>query len=74
MFKFLHNIITTKKWLHQIKRAESPLCETCHVHVDTKHMFAECIKVIILNDYFKKLLRNVCGRVGWVNLRRFLVT
>ena len=28
MFKFLHNIITTKKWLRQIKRAESPLCET----------------------------------------------
>ena len=71
MFKFLHNIITTKKRLHQIKHAESPLCETCHVHEDTKHMFAECIKVIILNDYFKKLLRNVCG-IECRNINRIL--
>ena len=61
MFKFLHNIITTKMRLFQIKRADSPLCETCHVCEDKQHMFSDCVKVILIRDYFKDLLRNICG-------------
>ena len=61
MFKFLHNILTTKKRLYQIKRADSPLCEICHVYEDAKHMFSECIKVNLVSDYFKTLLRSLCG-------------
>ena len=61
VFKYLNNIITTKKRLYQIKRAESPLCELCDVIEDTKHMFCECIKVTLVKDYFKRLLRIICN-------------
>ena len=61
MFKFLHNILTTKKQLYQIKHADSPLCEKCHVNEDIKHMFSECNKVNIVRDYFEVLLKDVCG-------------
>ena len=61
MFKFMHNILTTKKRLYQIKRADSPLCEICHVNEDIKHMFSECNKVSIVRDYFKVLLKDICG-------------
>ena len=61
VFKYLNNIITTKKRLYQIKRAESPLCELCDVIEDTKHMFCECIKVTVVKNYFKKLLRIICN-------------
>ena len=61
IFKFLHNILTTKKRLYQIKRSDSPLCEICHVYEDAKHMFSECFKVKLVSDYFKSILRNVCG-------------
>ena len=61
MFKLLHNIITTKKRLYQIKRTDSPLCEVWHVNEDSKHMFSECIKLSLLNTYFKNLLRSLCG-------------
>ena len=61
MFKFMHNILTTKKRLYQIKRADSPLCEICHVNEDIKHMFSECNKVSIVRDYFKVLLKYICG-------------
>ena len=61
MFKFLHNILTTKKRLYQIKRADSPFCETCNALEDNQHMFSDCFKVIIIRDYFKYLLRNICG-------------
>ena len=61
MFKFKHNILTTKKRLYQIKRADSPLCEICHVNEDIKHMFSECNKVSIVRDYFKVILKYICG-------------
>ena len=56
VFKYLHEIITTKKRLHQIKRANSPLCELCNVIENTKHMFQECIKVTLINKPKTSLL------------------
>ena len=71
MFKFLHNIITTKKRLYQIKRTASPLCEVCNVNEDSNHMFSECIKLNLLSNYFKNILRNICG-VECVNINKIL--
>ena len=45
VFKFLHNIITTKSRLFQIKRSDSPLCSLCNVVEDRIHMFVECRKI-----------------------------
>ena len=45
VFKFLHNILTTKNRLFQIKRSDSPLCSLCNVVEDKVHMFIECRKV-----------------------------
>ena len=33
----------------------------CHVCEDKQHMFSDCVKVILIRDYFKDLLRNICG-------------
>ena len=43
MFKLLHNIITTKQRLYQIKRTNSPSCEIYHVNEDIKHILSECM-------------------------------
>ena len=61
VFKLLHNILTTKKRLFQIKRARSPICVLCNVNEDISHMFTRCIKVRILLRYFGDILKNVCN-------------
>ena len=61
VFKFLHNILTTKNRLFQIKRNDSPLCSLCNVVEDKVHMFIECRKVKDVLQYFKELLFKVCN-------------
>ena len=61
VFKFLHNILTTKNRLFQIKRSDSPLCSLCNVVEDKVHMFIECGKVKDVLQYFKELLFKVCN-------------
>ena len=60
VFKFLHNIITTKSRLFQIKRSDSPLCSLCNVVEDKVHMFVKCRKVKEVLCYFKEILFKLC--------------
>ena len=71
VFKYLHQIITTKKRLHQIKRGNSPLCELCNVIEDTKHMFYECVKTSIVLDFFKDTLKNICD-IDVIDIKKIL--
>ncbi|CAL4102396.1 unnamed protein product, partial [Meganyctiphanes norvegica] len=60
-FKLMHNILTTKMRLYQIKRSDSPLCKICKVNEDIKHMFIDCVKVRTLFCYFEKAIKRVCN-------------
>ena len=46
-FKFLHNILTTKNRLFQIKKINSPLCPLCNTIENQLHMFVECKKDLL---------------------------
>ena len=67
----LHNILTTKKRLFQIRRARSPICEICNVNEDISHMFIQCIKVRIIFSYFKDIMNTLCN-IDNMNIDRIL--
>ena len=60
MFKFLHNIITTKSRLFQIKKIDSPVCLICNLIEDKTHMFIECKKIKYVLPYFRNMLNKIC--------------
>ena len=60
-FKLLHNIITTRSRLYQIKKIDSPLCQMCNSTENKTHMFLECIKVKSILKCFKYLLNKICN-------------
>ena len=59
-FKFLHDIITTRSRLFQIKKMDSPSCLICNSVESKLHMFIECVKVKSIFKYFKHLLNKNC--------------
>ena len=61
IFKFLHNILTTKNRLFQIKKINSPLCPLCNSIENQIHLFVECKKVKNVLLYFKDLLNKICS-------------
>ena len=67
----LHNILTTKKRLFQIKRARSPICVLCNVNEDISHMFIQCIKVRIILSYFEHIMKTLCN-IDNMNIDRIL--
>ena len=42
-FKILHRIIGVNKFLHTIKKSESPRCDFCQLQIESiEHLFFEC--------------------------------
>ena len=60
-FKSLHNILTTKNRLFQIKKINSPLCLLCNSIENQLHMFVEYKKIKNVLLYFKDLLNKICS-------------
>ena len=59
-FKFLHEILPTKKRLAQMKIRNNPNCEVCNIEDDNRHMFYYCKKVNLSLLFIKKLIRYLC--------------
>ena len=59
-FKFLHEILPTKKRLAQMKIRNNPNCEVCNIEDNNRHMFYYCRKINLSLLFIKKLIRYLC--------------
>ena len=62
-FKFLYNVLPSKKKLHDMKVIgfDDPMCTLCNVPETNFHMFYFCSKVKSLYRFISELCERVCG-------------
>ena len=61
IFKYLHEILPTKKRLKDIRQVPSATCDHCTNEESNIHIVYQCERYIDVINWFKNILRNVCG-------------
>ena len=61
LFKFIHEVLPTKKRLKEMKRSESSKCNLCDQEESNIHMVYYCTAKYDIVIWFKSILRKYCG-------------